>query len=938
MAWQQFSCPHCRKAFRCDVEPSSRQTACPACKHVVPIPAPTAPRWYHARNRRKVGPFPFGELRRLAASGQLTPADMVLQEGAAKWLPAATVPGLFPAQADAPPRRRARLPFVLAGVILAAVAGVVVVLAQRDGPPAVTVPPEPQVSTHPDPPKKNPPTRPPTPPPKLKDDLPPDLAGKVLARLNAFRAAAGATPIALAAGRSAGCTAHARYLLRNARHPSVQGDGSRDENPALPGFSDEGRKAARVADVVLAEPLAAVADLTTSVAGRAALLDPDLRTVGVGCAATEDGAWANVLDLTGDRGDSRAVVYPADGQDGVPLTTSGGSEVPGFVPGKAVNAGYPVTVTFAPGLTVRGVEARLGDGAGREVEVWRSTPETPAHPRAQRNSVCLIAKQPLQADTAYRVRVRAEVDGQGWTRDWTFRTAAGGDANPETPGKILARLNDHRRLAGLAPVALDADLSKGCRAHAHYLARNADHASTERLGVHEETPKLPGYSDEGRQAGKASVITLGHVDPLGAVDGWMATFYHRVPLLAPGLKRIGFGHTRHGGGWITVLDTSRGRERGAAADVVLYPAPGQKGVPLAFPSDEEPNPIPEDRTGRAGYPVTATFPAGSKVTGARFTLEDASGREVPVWFSSPEKPANPRHARQQGTTVCLIAKKPLRPATAYTVRGAGAMDGRPWTRTWVFTTGVAAAGGDVANEVHAQVNACRRTAGLPPVALDATLTKGCAAHAAYLVRNADHPTVSGGSVHREDPALPGYSVEGAEAGRGADVLSRAPTPQVQVDDLLATFFRRVYLLDPGLKRIGFGCAQDVGRGWVCVLDLVRGCASQVAVVYPAPDQKDVLATSRERDADGKDRPTGYPITVSFPRHVKLDAASVKLRDDMGQEVEGRLTRLEAGRTALGLVPAAPLRPSTAYTVTASAVTNGRVWRQTWRFTTGAPGS
>jgi hypothetical protein len=32
-----------------------------------------------------------------------------------------------------------------------------------------------------------------------------------------------------------------------------------------------------------------------------------------------------------------------------------------------------------------------------------------------------------------------------------------------------------------------------------------------------------------------------------------------------------------------------------------------------------------------------------------------------------------------------------------------------------------------------------------------------------------------------------------------------------VDDLMATFLRRVYLLDPSLRRIGFGCALDVGR-------------------------------------------------------------------------------------------------------------------------------
>jgi hypothetical protein len=54
------------------------------------------PRWYIARNNERVGPFSAGELQQLARCGLLQPGEYVWAEGAAKWVEAATMPGLFP--------------------------------------------------------------------------------------------------------------------------------------------------------------------------------------------------------------------------------------------------------------------------------------------------------------------------------------------------------------------------------------------------------------------------------------------------------------------------------------------------------------------------------------------------------------------------------------------------------------------------------------------------------------------------------------------------------------------------------------------------------------------------------------------------------------------------------------------------------------------------
>ncbi|RZI92155.1 MAG: hypothetical protein EOP39_32475, partial [Rubrivivax sp.] len=65
----------------------------------------------------------------------------------------------------------------------------------------------------------------------------------------------------------------------------------------------------------------------------------------------------------------------------------------------------------------------------------------------------------------------------------------------------------------------------------------------------------------------------------------------------------------------------------------------------------------------------------------------------------------------------------------------------------------------------AQVNAVREAAGLRPVTLDAKLSSACEQHARYLVLNIARPEVRGLLAHQEVPTLPGYTPEGAAAGK-----------------------------------------------------------------------------------------------------------------------------------------------------------------------------
>src|SRR5439155_20743476 len=98
----------------------------------------------------------------------------------------------------------------------------------------------------------------------------------------------------------------------------------------------------------------------------------------------------------------------------------------------------------------------------------------------------------------------------------------------QTPA-VLARINVLRGAVGLAPVALDRGLSRGCTAHAGYLARNASRLPKPPDELQDEDAALPGFSAEGRTAAKHGVAAPG--EPLQAVDVLMASGFRRLRFL-----------------------------------------------------------------------------------------------------------------------------------------------------------------------------------------------------------------------------------------------------------------------------------------------------------------------------------------------------------------------------------------------------------------------
>src|SRR2546423_8719828 len=87
-------------------------------------------KWFWQRNGKKVGPLSTGQLRQLAAKGQLQPEDMIQQEGSRQVIPASSVNGLFKPSAS---ESRPLWPWIAACAVTALLGGGIAVLVMNMG-------------------------------------------------------------------------------------------------------------------------------------------------------------------------------------------------------------------------------------------------------------------------------------------------------------------------------------------------------------------------------------------------------------------------------------------------------------------------------------------------------------------------------------------------------------------------------------------------------------------------------------------------------------------------------------------------------------------------------------------------------------------------------------------------------------------------------------
>lgn len=163
---------------------------------------------------------------------------------------------------------------------------------------------------------------------------------------------------------------------------------------------------------------------------------------------------------------------------------------------------------------------------------------------------------------------------------------------PERGNTWIARLNYYRLLAQLKPVREEESLSRGDADHAHYLVvNNAEMIKRGRIdaSIHEEDPNKPLFTAEGKAAGELSDVDAVYndppedPDPPWAIENWITGPFHRIWLLNPDLRRVGYGQFCDNGVCAAALNIRSGIESPAAPalSAVSITAP----PPVMFPSD-----------------------------------------------------------------------------------------------------------------------------------------------------------------------------------------------------------------------------------------------------------------------------------------------------------------------------------------------------------------
>jgi hypothetical protein len=191
------------------------------------------------------------------------------------------------------------------------------------------------------------------------------------------------------------------------------------------------------------------------------------------------------------------------------------------------------------------------------------------------------------------------------------------DSIPIADRLWLDPLNRYRQSAGVPPVTANSNLSRGDYLHSRYIVKNfgARLAARENLGpeMHFEDSSKPWYSVAGAAAGRAGDVDemwnpRGTASPSWALDNWMQSPFHRLPILNPHLHSVGYSYYCEGAMCIAALNLNSDVDPilsalAPFATPIEYP-PNGASIEMNSFDGEWPDPL----ASCAGYSLPAGYP------------------------------------------------------------------------------------------------------------------------------------------------------------------------------------------------------------------------------------------------------------------------------------------------------------------------------------------
>lgn len=304
------------------------------------------------------------------------------------------------------------------------------------------------------------------------------------------------------------------------------------------------------------------------------------------------------------------------------------------------------------------------DDSGTDVLVW------------DKKTAFKIGEKVVIGEDEWDAKVTASGNSVTWGKGMGFSTAFEKVKGDNSIDGGLALWNGIRASIGAPPVKRDPKLEEWGNKHIEYMKAIGNLQ-------HPEDKGNPKYSDEGNRAGMGSCLGRGSRDPQSAIMGQLTCFLHRIPLINPELEMTSF--CVDPAGW-SAFDHANGAKRKFDwKGPIAYPPDGANDFGPYWAGNEGPCPIPGGPPeGGVGQPVTLTFAPHEKVKNGKLVLSEGS-TEVDGWLSAPDKPAVAMFG-DNCQTICFIAKQPLKAKTAYSVKVTAEVNGKPFEKSWKFTT------------------------------------------------------------------------------------------------------------------------------------------------------------------------------------------------------------------------------------------------------------
>ena len=246
-----------------------------------------------------------------------------------------------------------------------------------------------------------------------------------LALVNEARAASGIAPLTIDPALQRAAQAHADYYVQNYGDRSLAGMGLHYETAGRPGFTGVSwAERARAAGYgggsvdenagLVGNPQRMVEWCLGTINHRQNMLHPSAVHLAYGMATKPAIDIMNVGFSSNRPSVDLPAVFPGDGQRGVP-TSSQIAETPDPAPGVPRPLGYPLSVSFHVRDNVQFTNWGLTDPSGQPLQVYTSQ-------KAWLRTMAIIPARPLQPGTTYTAHVGGTVNGQPFTKTWSFTT------------------------------------------------------------------------------------------------------------------------------------------------------------------------------------------------------------------------------------------------------------------------------------------------------------------------------------------------------------------------------------------------------------------------------------------------------------------------------------------------------------------------------------